>query len=851
MKLPALKTSWLVVLSAAVLFSALGSTFLPQQASALSSTGPEDGNVRYALENSTTTQATTMQVPIYFRNRPGGTVWVRAHDFIRGSNTQVSFNGGGNINSTTDFGIPASSFNRDSASGWYKATINADMRNYSGQQWYNYIHFRLSLLDGSGYIGYGGGRFQQASRDYYNTNPARTYSLHLATPCDISSNQTRNVLFYDLDNRNPDNGGRHLWLNIYDETTGRLVASRDGDRDGGMGQGGTLSISMTFEPLHKYRVDIHNVSSNNVIQYNFPYDNIAYAVSCSWTVSGSSTLNGRTGTINNVAVGTDLNWTHRIRNEGPNVTTERVVSNIGLSGFTNGWSSGRDGGSTGPGVGDGVLMRTMTSSYRVGQNDVGNTLCQWAQWDPVNSSGARDGRGNRVCADVPYDYALIPTITNINDGSMSEAPTGPIPVQGNVRNTGPTKSHPNIQWQITQVRYNPGVSIARKSGGVSSSNPCAFFIGNNGCTSLSSGTEVTGYSSNANRNYTGSGGIGDVPVGTNLCFAMSVRRNSDSSTDWRHSQLHCITIGKKPKVQVYGGDLIVGRGYGTNGAKINSNVTTSVANKNGTYYGSWGEYGIIPSGTVSGMASGSGLAGGVGTNNLCGGLSLLTFANATNATSPTCSNANIGRYSLSSSSQLNAIMSRFAVTGGAPSQTGNVDVNNLTSATIYSGTGTINLSSSADMPVGKWVVINAPGATVNITSNLRYTNAPLTRATDIPQLVIIAQNINIADSVEQVDAWLFAAGTGTNGSLRTCTAGVTLPTQLTASVCDRKLTVNGPVIANHLYMYRTAGSGVGPASGDPAEVFNLRPDAYMWASSFSGNNSKARTVYQTELPPRF
>ena len=171
--------------------------------------------------------------------------------------------------------------------------------------------------------------------------------------------------------------------------------------------------------------------------------------------------------------------------------------------------------------------------------------------------------------------------------------------------------------------------------------------------------------------------------------------------------------------------------------------------------------------------------------------------------------------------------------------------------TIYPGSGTINLSASEDMPAGKWVVINAPNATVRITSSLHYTSAALTSVQSIPQLIIIAQNIVIQDNVDTVDAWLLAKGTGANGTLTTCDASITEPTQLTASVCSTKLTINGPVIANHVNLYRTAGSGTGTASGDPAEVFNLRPDAYMWASNFSGLESKARTVYQTELPPRF
>ena len=58
-------------------------------------------------------------------------------------------------------------------------------------------------------------------------------------------------------------------------------------------------------------------------------------------------------------------------------------------------------------------------------------------------------------------------------------------------------------------------------------------------------------------------------------------------------------------------------------------------------------------------------------------------------------------------------------------------------------------------------------------------------------------------------------------------------------------------MANHLLLRRTAGAGRGAASGDPAEVFNLRPDAYLWASYMQRDANKVRTVKTTELPPRF
>jgi len=275
---------------------------------------------------------------------------------------------------------------------------------------------------------------------------------------------------------------------------------------------------------------------------------------------------------------------------------------------------------------------------------------------------------------------------------------------------------------------------------------------------------------------------------------------------------------------------------------------------NGTVYGSWAEYGIVAAGKVTGAASASGFAGGVASENLCSSLSLLTFENSKNASSPTCDANTLGHYSSGTTSPLDALIARFATTKGAPNQTGEVDIKDLASKTVYPGSGTITLKSTGDIPKGKWIVINAPNATVRITQNIHYTNTTLTSVSDIPQVVIIAKNIVIADTVTNVDAWLIAkSSTSSDGVVNTCDAtGVDEPRQLTAKVCDKLLTVNGPVIANHLKLYRTGGTGnTAATAGDPAEVFNLRPDAYLWASNFSSQTPKARTVLTHELPPRF
>jgi hypothetical protein len=150
------------------------------------------------------------------------------------------------------------------------------------------------------------------------------------------------------------------------------------------------------------------------------------------------------------------------------------------------------------------------------------------------------------------------------------------------------------------------------------------------------------------------------------------------------------------------------------------------------------------------------------------------------------------------------------------------------------------------------VVINAPDATVTITGDIRYTTAGLTRVTDIPQVVVIASNIIISDAVQNIDAWLVAVGTGADGAVNTCGAGgVTQTSNLVYTQCANRLTVNGPVMANHLVLRRTGGSGAGADSGKPAEVFNLRADVYMWATTLNQQSGRISTAAIKELPPRY
>lgn len=301
---------WLLGALGAVLLVSAG---FATPSHALTERGPTDPRMRYALEYSYTTQATSMQIPIYYRRVPTTAQLMNIQDFSRDTSVYDvwlrvrarSATGVGyvatdsNVTGNKTFSIPASAFAYDNASGMYRAVLDFDMQNRgTTRDPTKFIHFQLLLADTSAYIAYGsdsdGGYFQAVSRDYVLTDglePPEVYNLYMATPCDIRSNTTQPVSVYDLDHRNLDNGYYGVTVRIYDVTNGEpgvLERTFNGDSyPTSMGQGGTLSYGQVFEPRHRYRMELSNIVPRNVIQYNFPFDNIAYVVNCDTVVTGS------------------------------------------------------------------------------------------------------------------------------------------------------------------------------------------------------------------------------------------------------------------------------------------------------------------------------------------------------------------------------------------------------------------------------------------------------------------------------------------------------------------------------------------------------------------------------------
>ena len=285
--------------------------------------------------------------------------------------------------------------------------------------------------------------------------------------------------------------------------------------------------------------------------------------------------------------------------------------------------------------------------------------------------------------------------------------------------------------------------------------------------------------------------------------------------------------------------------------------TETVTIDDGKTYGSWGEYALVANGQIKGMASGAAFHP-LGIDSDSSGApqsswSKLTFANVFKA-NPTAGGCNStspwGCYAHKASmSNTESLFSAGTSLGTGDS---NVSVNSLKGKVNTKTGGTINISGGT-LNSGEWAVINASASTVNITGNINYASGPVNSVKDIPQMIIIANNINISPDVGNVDSWLIAKNAlatcdeiGSASDLNTTSSAY----NLSSDDCKDTLRVNGPVMAKKLWLRRTAGAGTGDSTGDPAEVFNYRPDAMLWINNRFNNNA-LRTTNLTELPPRY
>lgn len=549
--------------------------------------------------------------------------------------------------------------------------------------------------------------------------------------------------------------------------------------------------------------------------------------------NGNPTGGSLGATVNNARPGERYIFNHNIVNQGPNALDRDITTwrSYTYPGNSNGRADEATGGN---GTQNEQTVRNITDNTGIiPATAAGQQWCSRAYAQPRAYNSGSQLEGTRLCVNVPYDYELTPHVSvGGNLGTSVEQGSTGTTVDPRVENAGPTQSRGTI-WQLIRFEVAPDApdSSWTDRNGNNDNDACATHstrpgVGNCQVVSDGNGSVFSVGSTELNR-YTHD--TGDTPIGSRICFVLSVSTPTEATNpSWGHSQPACIMVVKKPKLQVHGGDMWAGRQFSDDEAESEpANITTGTSTIEGTTYGSWAEYGAFATGSISGIASGAGLAGGKPQSEaIARNLNHLTFANTPAYGGYTTNPGFLPDYA--------------GIYGGSGGQGPGQSLNLNNAEGEYFSNGNVTVEAGGAIAKGKDIVVHANNVVIN--NSIAYEDG-YANLEEIPRVIIIAEgSISIAPEVERIDAWLISKDT-----LYTCNQRA----ELTIDVCNRQLVVNGPVATKEISLRRTHGSDSPETRDTPAELFNLRPDAILSAYESALGRDRAQTVYQVELPPRF
>jgi len=742
-----------------------------------------------------------------------------------------------------------------------------------------------------------------------------THRFAFAFPCRVIDPSNQKVVLYDADNgiqAGPavrfyiawlDGDGNEVPLRAteYASHTGATVDNIGSIRAFRPNDGSENTAKVTLrnmDPSKKYVLVVKNVwgtgtsgGASNFIYVGLPGDSIYGAgnFQCpGWELS-PKTANNAT----QVKSGQQAKWRHDVVNLGTDTTDKAVswkISQFFRSGGTDSPKTTAAQGTIASGGSVGTIL-TRRTAYTARDVDVGKKVCQEIGVKPWKRKGNGDGGllnrwkysepkcipiGNvgdfTPYADVAPDAGEPQSEYNwsagVSDGRI-DVTTWPGPPRE--RQFQPS----GITWEVHKIIYPATVTSTYSGGDSAFSCPAGAT-----CTQESSPPGHARKEPNGNVNVARTDVLGDLAAGSRVCYVSSVylppetrpksrrelwyrepvyetgdengngiegellryrrvyhwveyQKYDYSTRKWRHSDAACIVVAKRPRIQIRGNDLVA-QGAVTSG-------TSSYAD--GKTYGSFGEYAVL-SGGLNGFI-GSGAPYTNGSNGSMPSWSRLTFANTDAGSNQ------YGKFGLIPSAPRIAEYYQARL-GSAQNWTGG----SLTGKSgLYVHDGDVTLSGGTD--IDSTVILYVKG-TLTIDNSITYKDGDYDKNSRLPQAILIADNINIKNSAQQIDAWLVTAdrdeegaGQTGKGSINTC-SDYLLNEKLSNAMCDNLLTVNGPVITTTLHLRRTAGARNEDGKGEPAEIFNLRPDAYLWAyREVQANNRAAQTVDILELPPRF
>lgn len=875
---------WL--LAGVALCIGLMACFAPNTAEARS-TGPEFSYTRYAMERSTTSSIMRLRIPVYFRDRPTGTKGVNITNFERGSTAvSISVNGGGARGGNGGFGIPASDFTFNNATQLWRAVVDIDL-NANSAHYSHYVLFRLSLDDGSGHIGYSGS-FAQAAQEYGNWNaagddfvrfPVRSYSFDMATPCSFTSNTVREISLYDLDSGNADNGGRTVTVTVQNLTTGQTIVSQTGGA--GMGQGQTWSRDITFRPEHRYRVTLHDITANNMIRFNFPFDDANEYQPCPTpaTLRPYTRVNGSAGATRYINPSDTAEFVAFTRVSDYGRTDHNVSVQIErqLDG-TGGWPD--------------IATRNFVAD---GNGDYTN-------WGPVNIGLHTTSGGNIPNDTRQFCYRLrvvgadgANVIENPSDPSCARVRAGKTsattsatpatiePGSGEVATlTGGMTTTGFRDWADTDsdnytilCNYNVTVTAGTGTGnnngtvgGGASSGSCNQLISSNGAR-----TPVTRtYSTDVN-----------TRIGTRVCITVNLSAYDDEFLAAGTTSESCTTVAAKPYLKVAAGDVFAGKGFApttqactaTPNARIVSWNREDVAN-DGQWRGAGTTYAAFATGAIDGFAS-SQFAPGTAPTPYPNEPKGLTFANVAstgmwggNYQGATCipdyygtRPANATTYS-GATWDTSAWNSANAAAASPTNPDGTVAYTKNGNLTVTGGT--VNSGSNVLLYVQGNVYLSGNITAAVPTVPPGSTNAVL----ETPGFLLVATgDIYVSSGVNQLYGSFAAQPTNatSGGNFYTCASANGTPLNLSAAnygACSQQLVITGGVAAKKVHLLRTYGSMSQDTNGgqpiaatgsngytNAGEVIIYNPVLWLRRLTGTSGGSSGGTTYDamTTLPP--
>ncbi len=504
---------------------------------------------------------------------------------------------------------------------------------------------------------------------------------------------------------------------------------------------------------------------------------------------------------------------------------------------------------------EGELPSSSSNPVSINNQDlVGRWLCQHVSFSPASPGDDGDYDSDEACVYVQYKYELTPSLGTLPSYVQDDTTTIEN-ISAKVDNSGPTKSK-KARYAVARFVLRDKSTDGSFGGTTTYGNfngdwPCSI-VGSGDVKNTTGGTDHTncktlasssdkefGAQNNGSGSSTSLDGspytdddLSGLQVGDSLCYIVMVSNYNQNvgDNDFRYI-IQCMPVAKRPKVQFWGADVRTDSKVGTSKTTI---IDSSLGSRT---WGSWAEYGILAGDVVS-SASGAGLsATGDGQSG-----SVITIAH-NNLTFANTTPPGLGHFGVASATKIPATFSEKA--SDADIGDSEISVTVLSSQDRWKKTGNLTITAG-EVTKGKTVILNVSG-TVTITGDITYEDG-YNSVSELPQLVIRARNIVVASDVTAVNAWLIAE----EGYVSTCDAvdGTAWLEGIRNDTCDKQLRINGPIVADKLYLRRTYGGQKGEI-GTPAEILNLRPDTYLWAQGISQDSGAIKTTYLKELPPRY